>query len=91
MPLLRAMTPVRIECGDHFGASVSGPAAASLGSAVAADAPAATAVRIPRAKSGCKDNGRCPAGVQSLSSMTDWTNVVTVVGGLSFHFNNETM
>lgn len=70
------MTPVRIECGDHFGASVTGPAAASLGSAAAADA---TVVRIPRAKKGCKENGWCPAGVQSLSSMTDWTNVVTVV------------
>lgn len=59
MPLLRAMTPVRIECGDHFGASVSGPAAAaaSLSSAAAAGALAATVVRIPRAKKGYKDNG----------------------------------
>lgn len=51
------MTPVRVECGVHFGASVSGCAGASLGFTAVAVALAAMVVLILRAKKGCKDKG----------------------------------
>lgn len=85
MPLLRAMTPVRIECGVHFDTFESGSTGASSGFAAAADARAATVVRIPRTRTGCREDGWCPASAQRLSSIVDWRSVV--IGGLVIYTN----